>query len=294
MRDEYDELQEQTHRRYWERVSADQIEPPIQVGLPYVELKLEHPDVEPTQFSNSFFPDVVPYQIGAEHRIFYWRSALSAGHAPLAQWAGVCATAHRVEPITTGKSMAPTLVTTADATHVVVVDGIIGGESTEAILSQYEPPRILVDRVTADAVVLDTPAGRRRVSSGNREQIELLPQRVRVGDSKKRICVTPQLHIRYPGQRVVYHPAPDATYALFPSFGLTLDDVPNPVSIPQTGDDLDDTALTAAFGVDLSARPYAERVLWQAFAYTSFSPHRESPPQLAQLDSGLLAVLNPS
>lgn len=294
MSDEYDVIQAKIQRRDWERVSTDHVAPPIRVELPYVELKLEHPDVEPTQFGESFFPDADLYRTAAEHRVFYWRSALPSGHVTIARWDGVCATTDGLEPITTEKSTVQTLVTTVGAKQVVVVDGTVAGESTEAMLSQYVPPRILVDRVTADEVVLDIPVGRRRIPVGNRVQLALSPQRVRLGDSEKRTCITPQLHIRYPGRRVVYHPAPDTTYALFPSFGLTLDAIPDPVSIPRTGDNLDYAALATALGVELSVRPYAERVLWQAFAYTAFNPYRESPPQLAQFESGLLAVLNPS
>lgn len=102
--------------------------------------------------------------------------------------------------------------------------------------------------------------------------------------------VTPELVVRYPGSRELHHPAPGADYRLFPSFGLELDDLPDPVPVPTTAGELDDAALATALGVDLSERPYPERVLWQAFAYTAFDPHSETTPELAQLEDGHLVV----
>jgi hypothetical protein len=56
--------------------------------------------------------------------------------------------------------------------------------------------------------------------------------------------------------------------------------------VPTTAGELDDAALATAVGVELSARPYPERALWQAFAYTAFDPHADAAPALAQLPDG--------
>lgn len=63
-----------------------------------------------------------------------------------------------------------------------------------------------------------------------------------------------------------------------------------PLAVPTANGELDHEALAASLGVDLSARPYPERVLWQAFAYTAFDPHADSVPELWQFPTGHLAL----
>jgi hypothetical protein len=120
-------------------------------------------------------------------------------------------------------------------------------------------------------------------------------QTVRLADSGgAETEVAPALRVRFPGVRTLYHPPADEGGALFPSFGLDLGNLPNPVPVPTAHGELDHGALADALGVDLDDRPYAERTLWQAFAYAAFDPHRDDPARLRQTDAGLLVVANPA
>jgi hypothetical protein len=103
--------------------------------------------------------------------------------------------------------------------------------------------------------------------------------------------VTPELVVRYPGRQELHHPAPGADYRLFPSFGLDLAELPNPLPVPTTAGELDHEALGQSLGVDLSNRPYPERVLWQALAYTAFDPHGERGATLTKPDDEHIVLL---
>lgn len=46
-------------------------------------------------------------------------------------------------------------------------------------------------------------------------------------------------------------------------------------------------------GAELAARPYAERVLWEAFVYAAFDPERTGAVGLTQYENGLLGVHDP-
>ncbi|WP_199722778.1 hypothetical protein [Haloplanus aerogenes] len=61
----------------WQSIPADTIPSPIVRELPYLELKLEHPTLEPVGFGDRFFPDVIPYQFDGTPRVWYWRPALA-------------------------------------------------------------------------------------------------------------------------------------------------------------------------------------------------------------------------
>ncbi|MFC6729124.1 hypothetical protein ACFQDG_10775, partial [Natronoarchaeum mannanilyticum] len=106
------------------------------------------------------------------------------------------------------------------------------------------------------------------------------------------VSVTPELAVRFPGERELHHPASGGGYRLFPSFGLELAAVPSPVPSPTANGELDHATLAASLGVDLSGRPYPERVLWQAFAYEAFDPHADAARRLAQFPDGHVALLS--
>ncbi|WP_226005814.1 hypothetical protein [Natrinema salinisoli] len=278
---------------------------PIAERVPYVELRLEHPSPEADRFGDAFFPDAVPYEYRDDRRVFYWRSVLPPDGPAPADWTGVCATTHGLRALTGDGARSPPLwtrdVTTGDgsvsgidAVREIVVDGTVGGDSTLAAVRDYSEPSIAVRSVDADGVALETPAGSRTVAPGERTTVELPPQSVRLATDGESRTVTPRLRVRYPGRRTVYHPARGADAAVFPSFGLGLETLSNPVPVPTATGELDDRSLAAALGVDLSERPYPERVLWQAFAYGAFDPHRETEPRLSQPNDDLLRLENPA
>jgi len=129
------------------------------------------------------------------------------------------------------------------------------------------------------------------VDAGDRTTVSLPAREVVHRDRDERVAVAPRLRVRYPGERLVVHPAPNDDYTLFPSFGLDLDDVPNPLPVAADGATIDEEAVAEAADASLAERPYAERVLWQAFCYTAFDPVDEARPTLAQFDSGRTAVV---
>lgn len=152
-------------------------------------------------------------------------------------------------------------------------------------------PALSIDSQSGTEIDLTVNETGYSVSVGERRRIRLAEQCVQPTDEDSEpTTVTPELVVRYPGRRELHHPARGGTYRLFPSFDLELDEVPNPLPIPTTADELDDTALATRLGVDLSRRPYPERVLWQAFAYTAFDPHTDATPELTQLDMGHIVL----
>ncbi|MGQ3413274.1 hypothetical protein ACT4ML_13540 [Natrinema sp. LN54] len=275
----------------WERSSgADRAEPIVE-RRPYVELALEHPDLEPTAYGDSFFPDAVPYALEGTHRVFYWRPALEPGSGEPSEWSGVCATTESLSPVTARASTDFDLVSRRDETTAVIVDGTIAGDSTRTLVESYAVPDVRIRALSesrlellVDGTVVVVPAGtRRHVSIGERTV-----NRVDGGGGPTE--TSPELFVRFPGERELQHPAIGADYRLFPSFGLDLEAVPSPLAVPTANGELDYEALAASLGVDLSARPYPERVLWQAFAYTAFDPHADSVPALRQFPTGHLAL----
>lgn len=56
----------------WQYVQPDAVEPPVVRTTPYLECKLEHRSLEPTGYSDTFFPDAVPYELDGTARVFYW------------------------------------------------------------------------------------------------------------------------------------------------------------------------------------------------------------------------------
>jgi hypothetical protein len=263
---------------------------PLVRSVPYVELTLEHPSLEPTSVGRSFFPDAVPYRSDDEHRIFYWRAVLPDDAPAPDRWTGVCATTSDLVAITHEQTYTPGIESLPEGGTELVVDGTVAGDSTTAHVTGYEPPDVELRHVTPDGVELVLPTGTTIVAPGTRETARLPAQTVQVVESEDPEETTPELVVRYPGERTLYHPPVTDRYRLFPSFGLDLADLSNPTAVPTTGGELDHRALAADLDVVLSDQPYPVRVLWQAFAHTAFDPHHDGQPKLTQFPSGLIAV----
>ncbi|MFB6271146.1 MAG: hypothetical protein ABEH83_14475, partial [Halobacterium sp.] len=217
-------------------------------------------------------------------RVFYWQSVLDASTPPADDWTHVCATPYGVHAATGQESFAPRL--TGDGGRTVVVEGTVGGDSTEASLAAPVSPSVTVESVEAETAVVAVDGDTHRVRQGDRTELALGEETVALADGG-RTTATPTLVVRYPGDRTLYHPAVAATYDLFPSFGLDLDAAPRALDVA-SGPNVNEDAVADALGADLDARPYPERVLWQAFVHTAFGD--DDPPGLAQFPSGLLAV----
>ncbi|MFB6352632.1 MAG: hypothetical protein ABEJ92_00950 [Halobacteriales archaeon] len=273
--------------------APDDVADPVVARLPYVELKLEHEGVEATRFGEGFFPDAVPYETSTESRVFYWRCALVDDAPAAAEWAGACATPIALTPVTDAEPAVPRLAVERPEGWEVVVEGTVAGDARSVVLEGYEPPSVAVRRGSSPEVTVAVDGEPHAVAPGDRTAVRLpeRPARV-VGDDGSTTRVVPRLSVRYPGRRTLYHPAPGGDGAVFPAFGLELETLPNPVPVPVSGDELDHRALASALGVDLTARPYPERVLWQAFAYQAFDPHRDTQPRLGQPSPALLGLAN--
>lgn len=281
----------------WVRADEEEGGEPLVARAPYLELVLEHPGLDATHADDRFFPQAVPYRaFDGERRVFYWQSVLSGaalgGGAPNAFWA----TTHELRPLGagTGALAGPELLTRDGDVYEVVVDGTVAGDSTTARVDGYSPPRVSVQALDAGTAVVAAGDETVSVSAGDRETVDLSRQTVKPVDSSGEQPVTPELRVRFPGERTLYHPPRGGERALFPSFGLDLASAPNPVAVPTAHEELDHAALADRLGVDFSGRPFAERTLWQAFAYAAFDPHREEPPKIRQTESGLLVVANPA
>lgn len=271
----------------WRPIPPEEFASPLVWTGPYVECKLEHPDLEPTCLGEQFFPDSIPYETGSEQRVFYWRRRLPDVVPPTDEWTGVCATTHELAPLRTDSTHWPALVQSCPDGDELVVDGTIVGDSKTALVSAYSPPEIELSRVTAESVELTIEGEHREISPGERERIPL-PERTITTWGGATIPTRPELMVRFPGQRVLYHP--DGEYCLFPAFGIDLEAIPTPIEVPTTWGELDHDRLASAFGIDITARPYPERILWQAFAVTAFDPNAPGQTEIAQFPSGELAV----
>jgi len=275
----------------WRRLSADPIAPPVVRTLPYLECKLEHPGLEPDGHGDGFFPDAVPYELDGTARVFYWRPALDSGVGESGDWGLACATTRELVGVDSLPTAGPPLVVPGASGTELVVDGTIAGETTTCRVASYAEPDVTIEGRSESAVEVTVDGSEHAVPVGERRRIPLAERRVEgVRGDGGETEVAPELVVRYPGRRELHHPARGATYRLFPSFGLDLGAVPNPLSVPTAAGELDHDALAAELGVDPSRRPYPERVLWQAFAYTAFDPHGDATPELAQLDSGHVVV----
>lgn len=277
----------------WEYESPRSVPSPLAFDAPYVEIKLEHTDIEATRFSESFFPSAVPYELDGEHRVYCWRRVLEHPERDPKEWDAICATTHEITGATNDDRIDPRLWTAGDDEIEVVVNGTIAGNSTTVGLQNYEVPTVtlVIQSDTIDCRVDGTTLD---VERGSRITHRLPSQEVSVSDTDDEIrMIAPTLQVRFPGTRTLYHPALDGEYALFPSFGLDLDTLPESIAVPTTNGELAYGELATNLGVDLSDRPYPERVLWQAFAYSAFDPRRSQPPRLTQFPNDQIAVQNP-
>lgn len=275
----------------WRRMEPDAVSPPVVERVPYLELKLQHPALEPTGYADQFFPDAIPYELGGTSRAFYWRPSLASAAISPDDWRLACATTHELAGIASLPASGPALTTEDGANVTVVVGGTVAGDATTAHLQSYAPPSISIEAVSDSTVELAVDGTTHHVAAGDRRRLLLADQSVDpVGAETTQATVTPELVARYPGRREVHHPAPGSTYRLFPSFGLEIGEISNPLCVPTTAGELDDGALATALGVDLAERPYPERVLWQAFAYTAFDPHSEVVPELTQRPTGHIVL----
>jgi hypothetical protein len=274
----------------WRRHPEVDDRKPVVRTIPYAEFVLEHPDLDPTTLNAEFFPDAVPYAERSRDRVFYWRPALRDSSPPAIDWSFVYATTHDL----VGRSKTAVGIrglTTELATGVaIVVDGTAGGDASMAHVRDYETPNLRIIDATPDSIRLAVDGDDVEVAAGGRRRIELSPRIVEVIDEDEPEEIAPELSVRYPGRREIHHPAPNASDRLFPSFDLDLTSLSNPLAVPIRNGELDHVALATDLGVSLEERPYPERVLWQAFAYTAFDPRRESVPNIGRTDDDHLVV----
>lgn len=280
----------------WRRLSPDEIAPPIVETVSSLELKLEHPDLEATGRREQFFPDAVPYELDGERRAFYWRPALAAGatDAEPSAWRLACATTHGLAGIAELPAVPPALASEEEGEEGEIVHAVVGGtvagDATTVRLSDVDLLRVRIEGVSSDSAELAVAGRSVTVAAGLRRTLDLEPRRVTLADRDVETTTEPTLSVRFPGERTLHHPAPGASYRYFPSFGLDLDRVASPLAVPTTVGELDHETLAEQLGVDLSARPYPERVLWQAFAHAAFDPNAAGDAGICQLDSGRLVV----
>lgn len=275
----------------WRRISSTEITPPIVRQISYLELKLEHPALEPSGHSDRFFPDAIPYESEGTSRVFYWRPALVPSTTDPKDWELACATTHELVGFNSLPASGPPLVTEDASGTILVVDGTVAGDATTSHVSSYSAPGLSIDSRSDTVVELSANGTSHTISVGSRRRIRLSEQCIQpVGNDSESTTVTPELVVRYPGRRELHHPAPSATYRLYPSFDLNLDEIPNPLPVPTMAGELDDRALATKLGVDLSKRAYPERVLWQAFAHTAFNLHTDVTPALTTLNTGHIVL----
>lgn len=272
----------------WRQLPPADCPEPLVRETAYVECKLEHSDLESTEFGDSFFTDAVPYRAESGHRIFYWRPVLDRSTET---WTGVCATPETLRPIPPDDRARLDLADQRSDVTRIVVDGTVAGDSTAARVRSYSAPKVCVESIGPNRCRLRVGDETHVFSAGTRTTIAFPEQRVRPGPAfETERTVTPRLSVRFPGLRTLCHPPTVGECRLFPSFGLSLDQLSNPLSIPCRHGELDYDALAEKLDVDLSARPYPVRVLWQAFAYTAFDPHREIVPEIGSNGNEYLLI----
>ena len=273
----------------WNAVPASDFEAPLVWTGPYIECKLEHRGLEPTCVGDQFFPDSIPYETDSGWRVFYWRPRLPDVTPAPDAWTGLCATTHELVPTTIPEAHDPTLFQPCESGFELVVDGTIVGDAKTTLVSEYSPSEIELRQITDDGVTFVVDSEPTFVSVGERKRISLSKRFVETQYGTE-VTTIPELVVRFPGQRTVYHPAPRSDYHLFPSFGLDIEEIPNPIEVPTQWDELDHNALAGELGLDITSRPYPERVLWQAFAFTAFEPNSGASIDLTQFQSGEIAV----
>jgi hypothetical protein len=273
----------------WNSVPATEFETPLVWTGPYVECKLEHRELEPTCVGEQFFPDSIPYETDAGWRVFYWRSRFPDVTPASDAWTGLCATTHGIVPTTHSEAHKPTLFQACESGFELIVDGTIVGDAKTTLVSDYATPEIKLQHITEDGVEFVTGGETTFIPVDERERIPLPERHVETKHGTE-VMTVPELAVRYPGQRTVSHPVPNSDYHLFPSFGLDIEEIPSPLGVPTRRDELDHDALARKLGIDITSRPYPERVLWQAFAFTAFEPNSATPVELTQFPNGEIAV----
>lgn len=278
-----------SQRVTWEHVPYATFESPVSWTGPYVECKLEHPQLEPTCLGERFFPDSVPYQAEAEQRVFYWRNRLSDVPKLPEQWSSLCASPHELVATTEYESCQPTLFQATREGYELIVDGTIVGDSKTAFVSQYQES--VVELLSASKECVEFRVGEEcmTVESGDRDRITL-PERTVETEFGTPIPVRPELEVRYPGVRTVYHPAPASSYHLFPSFSLDIEEISRTLDVPTTWGELNQEELANILGIDITSQPYPERILWRAFAFTAFDPHSAAQSRMTQFPDGKFAI----
>lgn len=274
----------------WKRRTQTDVPQPVVREVPYLEIKLEHPELEPTGQLDGSYPDGVPYGQDSDAKVFFWRPVLDPAGPDPADWIGGVATTHGLRGIEDVPAYVPPLVDENGSEVTVVVDGTIVGDSHIAQLHGYEPPSVQVAHVSDATLAITINGTGHSIRNGSRRRLSLADLGVRYEGDGTPTRTSPVLVVRYPGTRTLHHPAIGTSDRLFPSFGIDLERVPNPVPVPTHNGELDHVELAAELDVNRSDRPYAERVLWQAFAFTAFDPHREDTPVLGQTSAGHLVV----
>lgn len=262
---------------------------PIVKDLRYVEAKLEFPELEPTGQLDRYFPLGVPLGGSEAGEVFVWQSALFEPSSDHRRWGLAVATVGGLA----GFQRPPVRIpfTGGASGDSVIVRGTVLGEAELARLESYEHPTVRIEGIDDDEVVIGAGEIEIEVPSGSRVSERLSPRRARSSDGNRDIEVTPQLEIRYPGRRRLLHPPPEEDMMLFPDFGLDLETLPQPLPVPTVAGELEHHALAEALGVDIRRGSYARRVLWQAFAYTAFDPHRDAPAIIERCSNGRLLVV---
>ncbi|WP_155119420.1 hypothetical protein [Halomicrobium katesii] len=186
----------------WRQVPPDGVSPPVVQERPYLELKLEHPGLEPTETGDRFFPDAVPYELDGTSRVFYWRPALASSTAEPRDRELACGTTHELVGFESLPAEGPPLVTEGASGTTVVVDGTIGGDVTTSHVGAYVPPAVSIERHVESAVELRVDGTRHDLSPGQRRRIRLGEQRVEpVGTDGRPKTIAPELVVRFPGWR---------------------------------------------------------------------------------------------
>jgi hypothetical protein len=118
----------------WRAASPASVAPPVERRLPFLELVLEHPDIEPTQVGGSFFADALPYEARGEHRVFYWRFRLPPRCESPERWEGICATPRCLIPLPTDRHIGDEFVDRGERGVRLPVEASVAGESLDALV----------------------------------------------------------------------------------------------------------------------------------------------------------------
>ncbi|MFC6730723.1 hypothetical protein ACFQDG_18900, partial [Natronoarchaeum mannanilyticum] len=161
----------------WRRAPSAELAPPLVERVPYVELALKHPDLEPTRYGESFFPDAVPYEYDTIHRVFYWRPALESATCR-ENWAGICATTDDLAVVPASGERALDLTHPRDGATEVVVDGTVAGDSTRALVGSYSAPDVRIRALSSEWLELAVEGDELSIPAGARRRVALAERTV--------------------------------------------------------------------------------------------------------------------